>query len=220
MNLESVRFAYPILYASLMFPPSSSLKINHRPALVNNGSHKTKWVRQPAARENPNHFPRKKEEKNNGQKYIYIQWVVFSSAKPTGNLQSFSFLFLCSVLLLETMQAHKGGEFYDPDAPPFWAASLWLTFARWPENFKCASNFWAVMSGPGVYSLVAQSRQRMRGSQAYLTPSGNGCVCGWRGSSVSGSRYEYFMMASNLSPLGYCFSRSLRALTSHSGGGG
>lgn len=74
------------------------------------------------------------------------------------------------------------------------------------------------MSGPGVYSLVAQSVQRIRGSQAYLTPSGIGCV--WTGSSVMGSRYEYFIMASNLSPLGYCFSRSLRAFTSHSGGGG
>ena len=97
-------------------------------------------------------------------------------------------------------------------------ATLALTFSRWLEKRRCVSNFCAVMSGPGVYSLLVQSRHRMRGSHAYLTPSGNGCV--WRGSSVCGSRYEYFMMASNLSPCGYCFSRSLRADTSHSGGGG
>lgn len=59
----------------------------------------------------------------------------------------------------------------------------------------------------------------MRGSQAYLMPSGRGPFC-WVGSSETGSSMEYFMMASNLSPLGYCVSRCLRALTSHSGGGG
>lgn len=40
------------------------------------------------------------------------------------------------------------------------------------------------------------------------------------GSSVTGSRDQYFMMASNLSPCEYFFSRSLRAAISHSGGGG
>ena len=106
----------------------------------------------------------------------------------------------------------------DVEPPLPCAANLCLTFSRCPENFRWASNFCAVMSGPGVYSFVVQSRQRMRGSQAYLTPSGMGCV--WTGSSVTGSRCEYFIMASNLSPLGYFSSSSLRDCTSHSGGGG
>ncbi len=102
--------------------------------------------------------------------------------------------------------------------PPLSASRRLRTASRWLEKRRCVSNFCAVMSGPGVYSLDVQSRQRMRGSHAYLTPSGSGWIC--TGSSVMGSRYEYFMMASKRSPSGYFFSRPFRAWTSHSGGFG
>lgn len=102
--------------------------------------------------------------------------------------------------------------------PPLSARRRLRTASRWLEKRRCVSNFCAVISGPGVYNLDVQSRQRMRGSHAYLTPSGSGWIC--TGSSVIGSRYEYFIMASKRSPSGYFFSRPLRAWTSHSGGFG
>lgn len=58
-----------------------------------------------------------------------------------------------------------------PPIPPF---NLAMTRSRWARFFRCTSKFCTVISGPAVYDLPGQSRQRMRGSQANWMLAGIG----------------------------------------------
>lgn len=60
-----------------------------------------------------------------------------------------------------------------------------MTLSRWARFLRWTSKFCTVVSGPAVYDLPGQSRQRMRGSQANWMLGGMGWSLGCKGKGTN-----------------------------------